>query len=90
MEYTGDGVAATPGVTKTQGERGSGPEMHVVRLQKSADRWQNVVALSWSLKGGNPSRVSMRRQEDQRIFSVGGKDVLVWPVDPHPATKPAD
>ena len=96
---TPDGVAATTEVTKTQGERGSGAEMHVVRLQKSADRWQNVVALSWSPKEASPPlspkeadppRVSMRRQGDRHIFSVGGKDVLVWPVDAQATTKPAD
>ena len=87
---TGDGVTATTGVTKIQGEHGSGTEMYVVRLQKSADRWQNVVALSWSARQTNPSQVSMRRQADRQIFSVGGKDVLVWPVDAPAVTKPID
>jgi hypothetical protein len=87
---TGDGVTATTGVTKTRGEHGSGIGMYVVRLQKSADRWQNVVALSWSARQANPPQVSMRRQADRQIFSVGGKEVLAWPVDAPATPKPTD
>jgi hypothetical protein len=55
--------------------------MQAISLKKTANQWQNVVAISWSDKAETPPQVQVRREGTQLIFTRDNQAVLTWPVD---------
>ncbi|MBN1420297.1 MAG: DUF4962 domain-containing protein [Planctomycetes bacterium] len=77
---TPEGVRIEAGDLPAEGRHGeAGQAMFTVWLARDAERWRNVVALSWAEAGGAIAKVSLEMRGEKAIFRAGDRTAaLDW------------